>query len=211
MELLANVLFISVHKAHKEELECALSILEQVLCLLPELIHKRWQLHSLSRILSKLLHPGNSIRLRRQAVRYFLMWYQALDDNAPQYVHEMFAGLVPGFLNQPGLPMQASGSVFHDTSAQQPVTATELLPILPPSGGEKQSEQAGKILLDALLEYMVSTVVRLEWHDKASHHHRCFHFLLEMFKKFYLPKICPNYNVETSLYNLNLGEFARIL
>ncbi|KAK9694341.1 hypothetical protein QE152_g33616 [Popillia japonica] len=45
-----------VHKAHKEELDCALWILEQVLALLPELIHKRWQMHSLGHILAKLLH-----------------------------------------------------------------------------------------------------------------------------------------------------------
>lgn len=75
MFVIENKLFL-VHKAHKEELENALWILEQVLSLLPELIHKRWQLHSLSRILLKLLHPGNSIRIRRQAIRYFLMWYQ---------------------------------------------------------------------------------------------------------------------------------------
>lgn len=173
--------------------------------LLPELIHKRWQLHSLGRILSKLLHPGNSIRLRRQAIRYFLMWYQALDENAPEYVHKMFANLVPGFANGSTLHTHVSSSVFHD-NVQPPVSATELLPILPPSGGEKP-EQGNKIFLEAVLEYMVSTVVRLEWHDKASHHHRCFHFLLEMFKKYYLPKICPNYCQEISLYNPNLGEF----
>lgn len=74
--LCVQFFFFLVHKAHKEELENALWILEQVLSLLPELIHKRWQLHSLSRILLKLLHTGNSIRVRRQAIRYFLMWYQ---------------------------------------------------------------------------------------------------------------------------------------
>lgn len=98
-----------------------------------------------------------------------------------------------------------TSSIFHDT-AQCPVMPSELLPILPPSGGEKQPEQASRILLDALLEYMVTTIVRLEWHDKTSRHHRCFHFLLEMFKRYYLPKICPNYSLQTSLYNLNLGE-----
>nr|CAH7769762.1 unnamed protein product [Callosobruchus chinensis]CAI5843996.1 unnamed protein product [Callosobruchus analis] len=67
--------FHLVHKAHKEELECTLWILEQVLCLLPELIHRRWQLHSLGRMLGKLLHLGNAIKLRRQGIRYFLMWY----------------------------------------------------------------------------------------------------------------------------------------
>lgn len=119
----------------------------------------------------------------------------------------MFANLVPGFTNQTTtLPKQTSGSIFHDTNVQYPISPLELLPVLPPSGGEKPIEQTSKIFLETLLEYMVTTVVRLEWQDKTSHHHRCFHFLLEMFKKYYLPKICPNYCYDTSLYNPNLSE-----
>lgn len=64
-----KVMFL-VHKAGKEELEGALSLLEKVLCLLPELIGKRWQLHSLTRIFSKLLHSGNSQKLRAESIRY---------------------------------------------------------------------------------------------------------------------------------------------
>ncbi|KAK4884388.1 hypothetical protein RN001_000659 [Aquatica leii] len=191
-----------VHKAHKEELENVLWILEQILSLLPELLHKRWQIHSLGRILAKLLHYGNSLRLRRQAIKYFLMWYQALDENAPDYVHEMFAGLVPGFTSSNVL-MQNNGSIFHDT-VQFPVQPAEILPILPPSSGEKLPEQPCKLFLETVLEYMVSTVVRLEWQDRTVKYHRCFSFLLEKFKIYYLPKLCPSFCYETSLYNLNL-------
>lgn len=201
-----NFLSFLVHKAHKEELDCALWILKHVLSLLPELIYKRWQLHSLGRILAKLLHPGNAIKLRCEAIGYFLMWYQALNENAPEYVHNMFASLVPGFSNQTNLTFKASGSVFHDTSAQNPVVCTELLPILPLSGNERVPEHTSKQFLETLLEKMVTTVVRLEWHDKTSHHHRCFHFLLEQFKTYYLPKLCPNFCYETSLYKPNLGN-----
>ncbi|CAG9861658.1 unnamed protein product [Phyllotreta striolata] len=196
--------FHLVHKAHKEELEGTLWILEQVLCLIPELIHRRWQLHSLSRLLVKLLHFGNSIKLRRQGIRFFLMWYQALNDNAPEYVHNMFGALVPGFGNQNVFQSQNSGSVFHDTSSQFPITATELLPILPPSSGERPPDHSSKFYLEALLEYMVHTVVKLEWQDKTAHHHRCFSFLLEKFKLYYVPKICPNFCKESSLYAPNL-------
>lgn len=132
-----------------------------------------------------------------------------MDENAPEYVHEMFASLVPGFHNIASLPTRASGSIFHDTNAQHPISPSELLPVLPPSGGEKPVEQTSKIFLEAVLEYMVTTVVRLEWQDKASHHHRCFHFLLEMFKRFYLPKICPGYCHETSLYEPDLSEHLK--
>ncbi|CAH0550342.1 unnamed protein product [Brassicogethes aeneus] len=197
--------FHLVHKAHKEELDSTLWILEQILSLLPELIHKRWQLHSLGRLLSKLLHPGNALKLRRQAIKYFLMWYQALNDNAPEYVHNMFATLVPGFNNNISIhPQTFGGSVFHDTSVQYPVTAAELLPILPPSNAEKAPDHPAKFFLETLLEYMIGTVVKLEWHDKPAHHHRCFNFLLERFKMYYLPKICPGFCHETSLYRPNL-------
>lgn len=189
----------------------ALWILEQVLCLLPELIHKRWQIHSLSRIISKLLHNGNSIKLRRQAIRYFMMWYQALNDNAPRYVHEMFAGLVPGFvcLTKKGKEVVVDGrtsasSVFHDTNVQNPISPSELLPILPPSTTEKQPEQTTKLFFDTVLDNMVITVVRLDWHDKTMQH-RCFNFLLEMFKLHYMPKLFPNFDRDTSLYSPNLG------
>ncbi|CAG9764824.1 unnamed protein product [Ceutorhynchus assimilis] len=195
--------FHLVHKAHKEELDCTLWILEQVICLLPELIHRRWQLHSLGRMLAKLLHAGNSLKLRRQGIKYFLLWYQALNDNAPEYVHKMFASLVPEFNNHLAVSTaQSSGSVFHD--AQHPVSAPEMLPILPPSSGEKPPEHPSRFYLEALLDHMVHTVVKLEWQDKTSHHHRCFSFLLEQFKIYYLPKVCPGFNVETSLYQPNL-------
>ncbi|KAL3287319.1 hypothetical protein HHI36_001794 [Cryptolaemus montrouzieri] len=193
--------FHLVHKAHKEELECALWILEQILSLLPELIHRRWQLHSLGRILNKLLHPCNSVKLRRQGIRYFLMWYQALNENAPDYVDGMYASLVPGFINPSAVTVQLSGtSIFHDTNVYQPVSPAELLPILPPSTSEKAPDHPSKLFLEALLEQTVQSVVRLEWQDKTAHYHRCFHFLLERFKVYYLPKICPNLSTENSLY-----------
>lgn len=163
-------------------------------------------MHSLGHILAKLLHHGNSLKLRRQAIKYFLMWYQALNDNAPEYVHKMFASLVPGFSSAATIVKQSNiSSVFHDTSLQNPVTAIESLPILPPSSTERIPDQPSRVYLETLLEHMVNTVVRLEWHDKVSHHHRCFNFLLEMFKLHYLPKICPKFCYETSLYNPNLG------
>lgn len=119
----------------------------------------------------------------------------------------MFASLVPGFQNQNVFQSYSTGSVFHDTSAQNPVTPTELLPILPPSSGEKAPDHLSKFYLEALLEYMVHTVVKLEWQDKTAYYHRCFGFLLDRFKLYYLPKICPNFCFETSLYKPNFGKF----
>lgn len=61
--------FYTVHKAHREELDGSLWLLEKVLCFLPELISRRWQCHSLSRIMGKLLHLANSPKLRKEGVR----------------------------------------------------------------------------------------------------------------------------------------------
>lgn len=137
----------------------------------------------------------------------FVSRYQALNENAPDYVDGMYASLVPGFINPSAVTVQPTGmSIFHDTNVHHPVTSAELLPILPPSTSEKPPDHPSKLFLEALLEHMVQSVVKLEWHDKPAYYSRCFHFLLEKFKVYYLPKICPNFSIQTSLYNPILGE-----
>lgn len=63
-------LFVLVHKTHREELDASLWLLSKILCLLPELISKRWQVHSLSRVIAKLIHHGNGSKLRKDGVRW---------------------------------------------------------------------------------------------------------------------------------------------
>ncbi|XP_059053415.1 probable Rho GTPase-activating protein CG5521 [Achroia grisella] len=254
--------FHLVHKAGREELEGTLSLLEKVLRLLPELIGKRWQLHSLTRIFSKLLHRWNSQKLRAEATRYFLLWYQALGDNAPLEVHKMFATLVPGLpepimlhtgsplkcktyddnsnpcnessdfsmediLHHPnfisttdnakkvvveqtssgimGKIVNVSASIFHDTNALNPVQTVEIQPLLPASANEKPVENETKYFFDNLLEAMSSSVTKIHWRDRShAKAMRCFAFLLERFKMYYLPIICPQFNHKNSLYKPNL-------
>ncbi|XP_076382912.1 putative Rho GTPase-activating protein CG5521 isoform X11 [Megalopta genalis] len=226
--------FHIVHKAHREELEQVLQLLEKVLTLLPELLNRRWQCHSLARILQKLLHPGNSWKLRRQAIRYFILWYQALGENAPDHIHQMFANLVPGFPPQQPSPYkserksdgrnkhakvigsddkdkkefydtQLSQSTLHDNGSNQcPVTPVDSGPILPPQSGEKPLDNETVRFLEALLEFMVTQVVKIEWRDKASRQHKTFQFLLERFKATYLRYICPEFDDNFSLYKPNL-------
>ena len=86
------------HKAQREELEAVLYLLEKVLLFLPEHLGRKWQYHAMGRLMSKLLHPGNSWKLiKREAMRLFLLWYQILGDVAGEHLHAMFATLVPGF------------------------------------------------------------------------------------------------------------------
>lgn len=136
---------------------------------------------------------------------YFVR-YQALEDNAPQYIHDMFQSLVPNLAPNTTPLSEPSSSVFHDTNMQNPVTPGELLPLLPPSGGERPPEHSSQLFLETLLQHMVTTVIRLEWHDKTSRQHRSFQFLLQQFKIYYLPHICPNFCYETSLYKPILGK-----
>ncbi|KAG8275624.1 Ral GTPase-activating protein subunit alpha-2 [Homalodisca vitripennis] len=198
--------YVIVHKAHREELEAVLLTLDKILTLCPELLSRRWQVHSLSRIITKLLHPGNSWKLRREAIRFFLLWYQALGENAPDAVHAMFATLVPGFPSPipdhpglTGLTYQSSATVFHDVS-HGPISAAEIQPVFPPQGGEKQPDDPMKFFLDALLEFMVTQVARVEWKDKIYKQHKSFMFLFDRFKMYYLPHMFPTFSHATSLY-----------
>ncbi|XP_055382867.1 probable Rho GTPase-activating protein CG5521 isoform X2 [Condylostylus longicornis] len=213
-----------VHKAHKEELEGSLWLLGKILCLLPELLARRWQCHSLSLIIGKLLHPGNSAKLRKEGVKYFLLWYQALGRNAPPYVHSMFSELVPGliipqkglsgpssevefntpdFLSHPNMKGELGGSVFHDNCVH-PVQCGEKGPLLPPSSNERSAPDP-RDGLDILLTSMVHTTACLKWREQSTQRHmKCFEFLLERFKEVYLTVFCPHFDIRTSIYEPKL-------
>ena len=103
---------IGAHKSQREELEAVLYLLEKVLLFLPEHLGRKWQYHAMGRLMSKLLHPGNSWKLiKREAMRLFLLWYQILGDVAGEHLHAMFATLVPGFPS----PYQVTISYLDNT------------------------------------------------------------------------------------------------
>ncbi|XP_055618847.1 probable Rho GTPase-activating protein CG5521 isoform X2 [Toxorhynchites rutilus septentrionalis] len=215
-----------VHKTHREELDGSLWLLNKILCLLPELIARRWQVHSLGRILAKLLHYGNSVKLRKEGVRYFLLWYQALGDNAPPFVHGMFTELVPGMtipqkgkigplssdsefiatdvLNHPNMKGELGGSVFHDTGAH-PVKSPEIQPLIPPSSNERTAAPDPRDGLEILLDCMVQSCGCIKWRDNTPQKHiRTLNFLLGKFREQYLPVFCPNFDYSTSIYDPKL-------
>uniref|UniRef100_A0A2M4A455 Putative rho gtpase-activating protein n=1 Tax=Anopheles triannulatus TaxID=58253 RepID=A0A2M4A455_9DIPT len=223
--------FHLVHKTHREELDGSLWLLSKILCLLPELVQRRWQCHSLGRILAKLLHYGNSVKLRREGVKYFLLWYQALGDNAPPFVHGMFTELVPGLsvplrgkgrevigpipgdsefiatdlLNHPNLKGELGGSVFHDTSATHPVKSPEIQALIPPSSSERSAPPDPRDGLEILLDCMVQSCGCLKWRDNSPQRHiRTFNFLLTKFREQYLPVFCPSFDYSTSVYEPKL-------
>ncbi|CAM1331539.1 RALGAPA2 (predicted) [Pycnogonum litorale] len=86
---------LKVQKSYRDDLDGILQLLEKILILLPELLQKKWQCHSISRVMRKILHPANSVKLRREGIRLFLIWYQILGDHAPDDLHLLFTSLVP--------------------------------------------------------------------------------------------------------------------
>ncbi|XP_042599272.1 ral GTPase-activating protein subunit alpha-1-like isoform X9 [Cyprinus carpio] len=191
------------HKSQREELDSILFIFEKILQLLPERIQGRWQFHSIGLILKKLLHTGNSLKIRREGVRLFLLWMQALQHNALREQLWIFACLIPGFpAPQSELgPRTLDNLISPSLNLQEPqVTPEEISPLVPPQSGDKSQEDLTGYFLEALLKYMVNQAKSLEWKCKENHE-KGFAFLFANFKKYYLPHIFPNFSKETSLYN----------
>uniref|UniRef100_A0A8C2VIC2 Ral GTPase activating protein catalytic subunit alpha 1 n=1 Tax=Chinchilla lanigera TaxID=34839 RepID=A0A8C2VIC2_CHILA len=191
------------HKSQREELDAILFIFEKILQLLPERIHQRWQFHSIGLILKKLLHTGNSLKIRREGVRLFLLWLQALQTNCSKEQLWMFSCLIPGF----SAPQSEHGPRTLDNLINPPlnlqetqVTIEEITPLVPPQSGDKGQEDLTSYFLEALLKYIVIQVKSLEWKNKENQE-RGFSFLFSHFKKYYLPYIFPNICKENSLYH----------
>ncbi|MBN3319382.1 RGPA1 protein, partial [Atractosteus spatula] len=191
------------HKSQREELDSILFIFEKILQLLPERIQERWQFHSIGLILKKLLHTGNSLKIRREGVRLFLLWMQALQTNCLCEQLCMFACLIPGFpppISEHG-PRTLDNLINPPLSLQETqVTPEEITPLVSPQSGDKGQEDLTSYFLEALLKYMVIQAKSLEWKCKENHE-KGFAFLFGNFKKYYLPHIFPNFSKETSLYN----------
>ncbi|NWW92872.1 RGPA1 protein, partial [Rhynochetos jubatus] len=194
---------VGLKQKGKEELDSILFIFEKILQLLPERIHQRWQFHSIGLILKKLLHTGNSLKIRREGVRLFLLWLQALQNNCSKEQLWIFSCLIPGFSS----PQSEYGPRTLDNLINPPlhvqetqVTIEEITPLVPPQSGDKGQEDLTSYFLEALLKYIVIQVKSLEWKNKENQE-KGFSFLFSNFKKYYLPSIFPNICKETSLYN----------
>ncbi|XP_060685071.1 ral GTPase-activating protein subunit alpha-1 isoform X7 [Hemiscyllium ocellatum] len=191
------------HKSQREELDSILFIFEKILQHLPERIQSRWQFHSIGLTLKKLLHFGNSLKIRREGVRLFLLWMQALQHNCTEEQLHIFACLIPGFpplLSEQG-PRTLDNLINSTFCFQETqVTPEEITPLVPPQSGDKGQDDLTSYFLDALLKYMVIQAKGLEWKDKENQE-KGFAFLFENFKKYYLPHIFPNFSKETSLFN----------
>ncbi|XP_056248938.1 ral GTPase-activating protein subunit alpha-2 isoform X5 [Seriola aureovittata] len=191
------------NKSQREELDSILFIFEKILQLLPEKIYNRWQFHSIGSILKKLLHTGNSFKIRCEGIRLFLLWLQALRDNCAEEQFLIFACLVPGF---PAVP-STRGPCTLDTIIYNPfsnppdakVVPEEITPLVPAVVGEKVADDQTCYILETLLKYMVIQASSLEWKNKENQN-TGFRFLFSLFKKYYLPHLFPSFTKLTNLY-----------
>ncbi|XP_052275567.1 ral GTPase-activating protein subunit alpha-2-like isoform X4 [Dreissena polymorpha] len=216
------------NKTHREELDHILLIFEKIIVFLPEVIQRRWMFHSIGRIMKKLLHPGNGLRLRRDGMRLFLMWYQILQEHAGEECHEIFLQLIPGLgdgehqntlygrtASTPDI-RESNSSITIRVSQQECIlrilkgfgyggiiAAGEITPILPVPG-EKQPENITKFFFEAFLQFMVSEVSKIEWKNKSMRE-ASFLFLFNKFKQSYLMWLMPNFDKNRTIYNPDLG------
>ncbi|XP_028294876.1 ral GTPase-activating protein subunit alpha-2 isoform X4 [Gouania willdenowi] len=191
------------NKSQREELDSILFIFEKILQLLPEKIYNRWQFHSIGSILKKLLHTGNSFKIRCEGIRLFLLWLQALRDNCAEEQFLIFACLVPGFPAVPSSrgPCTLDTIIYNpfSTPADAKVVPEEITPLVPAVVGEKAADDLTCYVLETLLKYMVIQASSLEWKQKENQD-TGFRFLFSLFKKYYLPHLFPSFTKLTNLY-----------
>ncbi|XP_071963778.1 ral GTPase-activating protein subunit alpha-2-like [Antedon mediterranea] len=193
------------HRTHREELDSVLYIFEKILLFVPDLIHQRWQFNSIGRILKKLLHVGNTVKVRIEGLKLFILWFQALQDSADEECYLIYATLIPGFPVPHGVQgSDLDGIMTQNSKTQQtqidlyPINEVEICPILPTQSGDSIGNLS-QIMFDELLQYTVAQVSKLQWND-PDQTRKCFVFLLDNFKKFYLPHVFPEFSHTTSLY-----------
>ncbi|XP_016097607.1 ral GTPase-activating protein subunit alpha-2 [Sinocyclocheilus grahami] len=195
------------NKSQREELDSILFIFEKILQLLPEKINSRWQFHSIGSILKKLLHTGNSFKIRCEGMRLFLLWLQALQRNCAEEQLLIFACLIPGF---PAVP-SSRGPCTLDTIIYNPfsnppdakIVPEEISPLVPAVPGEKVAEDHTCSVLQIVLKVMVLQASSLDWKNKESQD-TGFRFLFSLFKKYYLPQLFPTFTKQTNLYKPQL-------
>ncbi|KAM9058639.1 ral GTPase-activating protein subunit alpha-2 isoform 8-T10 [Megaptera novaeangliae] len=190
------------NKSQREELDSILFLFEKILQFLPERIFFRWHYQSIGSTLKKLLHTGNSLKIRCEGIRLFLLWLQALQTNCAEEQVLIFACLVPGF---PAI-MSSRGPCTLETlinpgpsAADAKIYPEEITPLLPAVSGEKITEDQTCFFLQILLKYMVTQAASLEWKHKENQE-TGFKFLFTLFRKYYLPHLFPSFTKLTNIY-----------
>uniref|UniRef100_A0A671P545 Ral GTPase-activating protein subunit alpha-2-like n=1 Tax=Sinocyclocheilus anshuiensis TaxID=1608454 RepID=A0A671P545_9TELE len=189
------------NKSQREELDSILFIFELLI-----VCHFK-HFSFIGSILKKLLHTGNSFKIRCEGMRLFLLWLQALQSNCAEEQLLIFACLIPGF---PAVP-SSRGPCTLDTIIYNPfsnppdakIVPEEISPLVPAVPGEKVAEDHTCSVLQIVLKVMVLQASSLDWKNKDSQD-TGFRFLFSLFKKYYLPQLFPTFTKQTNLYKPQL-------
>uniref|UniRef100_A0A673LUC3 Rap-GAP domain-containing protein n=1 Tax=Sinocyclocheilus rhinocerous TaxID=307959 RepID=A0A673LUC3_9TELE len=184
------------NKSQREELDSILFIFELLI-----VCHFK-HFSFIGSILKKLLHTGNSFKIRCEGMRLFLLWLQALQSNCAEEQLLIFACLIPGF---PAVP-SSRGPCTLDTIIYNPfsnppdakIVPEEISPLVPAVPGEKVAEDHTCSVLQIVLKVMVLQVRQSSMTDTG------FRFLFSLFKKYYLPQLFPTFTKQTNLYKPQL-------
>ncbi|KAM6366887.1 ral GTPase-activating protein subunit alpha-2 isoform 4-T4 [Alca torda] len=155
---LENSLKQKGNKSQREELDSILFLFEKILQLLPERIFYRWHFRSIGSILKKLLHTGNSLKIRCEGIRLFLLWLQALQTNCADEQILIFACLVPGF---PPL-MSSRGPCTLDNLISPPVSPDDI-PDVRPRPVYITATRNNENVYSTKIPYMAARVVFIKW------------------------------------------------
>lgn len=185
---------------------------------LPELVRRRWQFHSLSIVLKKLLHPLNSIKVRQEGIRCFILWFQILGHPVNHEVKAMFESLVPlspGLLLAPSSPVvpfavtpdiQEGNTFFYTnpTTETGSVQAIDIEPLIPALREDPAPRDVPSFYLQSILDFMVTQVTKIVWKDsKQAMQIKCFQFLFDQFKDSYIRHIFPELDEDYDIFSGN--------
>ncbi|EMP32649.1 Ral GTPase-activating protein subunit alpha-2 [Chelonia mydas] len=110
-------------------------------------------------VLKKLLHTGNSIKIRREGIRLFLLWLQALQTNSTEEQVLIFACLVPGF---PAI-MSSRGPCTLDTLISPTPNLPDDIPDLRPKPAYITATRNNENIYSTKIPFMAARVVFIKW------------------------------------------------
>lgn len=197
-------------KHRREDLDCLLFMLENILVYNSKLVKKRWQFYSITFVMQKLLHQDNTHKLRQEGVRLFILWYEILCDDNNVELQTMFSSIVPGLISPsqlaslnrlcqlpPNSPQGQPEYHQYPDSPQLPIKLCSVDPLIGMSPNEQLPTNETSFYLECLLHYMVTQTTKPFWsmNDESSkNHEQSFSFLFNMFKRTYMQSLFPNIN-----------------
>lgn len=200
-------------KQRRDDLACLVFMLEKILIFNAELIKKRWQFYSLTFVMQKLLHCNNTWQLRQEGLRLFIIWFQILGDETNIELQTIFASLVPNLVPQTSVSTVHVKSSNHQTfqkhaieheqhaiSNQGPIKLCSIEPMMSALPNEQLPSDETSFYLDCLLQFMVTQLTKPYWNatdEVTTTRELCFSYLLNMFKRIYLPHLFPGFNMDT--------------